>query len=350
MKKIFLYFLTFGYFSTYAQKTNDCGTTPKGPLVMFSQKQINDLKSVSAINTPYCVKVFITVFANDNGSFRADNNANILTNFQYMVNAFQPHNICFMLAGIKQVNNTDLNYQDIDTEQAELSPFIQAGFLNVFIHDTIPGANGSAYDIPNPYLSLNGSSYNIATMGHEMGHSLGLYHTFHGSNENVARTGACKNCETMGDLLCDTPADDNGGVNGLCIYTGTAKDACSTPTQYTPLTNNMMAYGNFICRNSFTSGQGERIRLTIANNATINNLMAQDILYMPVFSNLTISSGTNYNLARDLFVVSDGSTNLTVNGTANQFFQAKKVTLKPGTKFSPSSGGKVSIKSNPYCN
>jgi hypothetical protein len=41
---------------------------------------------------------------------------------------------------------------------------------------------------------------------------------------------------------------------------------------------------------------------------------------------------------------------MTVNGTAQKFFQAKKVLLKSGTKFSPAAGDKVSVKFNPYCN
>lgn len=368
MKKALILILAFLFFidKSLGQKKDDspkivCGTTVNGPLKFITKKTKDSLNAVFqnnlAVNTPYTVKVYITVFANDDGTNRGDDDANILTNFQYMADAFRAQNICFLLAGIRQINNTDLNTHNVDSEPtSEITAYLVSGFLNIFIHnqmaDDNPNTtpNGKAYDIPNTYMSLNGTNYNIATMGHEMGHCLGLYHTFHDANEKVDRTGACKNCETAGDLLCDTPADDNGSVDSSCVYTGAGQDSCTPAATYNPLTNNMMTYGNFNCRNSFTLGQGDRMRTMMLSTAGLTSLILEDNVYIPVAINLTYSTGTGYSLARDNVYVSDAAPTLTIIGTTNYQFQAKRVVIKSGTKFTPAAGGKVLVKSNPYCN
>lgn len=362
MKKLLFLLMTLTYTHLSAQIEGiNCGTQAKGKPIIFTQEQKDKL--ANAINTPYTVKIFVTVFADNNGSNRAAPDDDILRQVQNMANQFQPQNICFVLGGIRQMNDSDLNNHDANdsTENTELPPVLVDGFLNIFIHNALPGYNGNAYSIPNTYLSMSGSAIKsqtfIGILAHEMGHCLGLYHTFEPwkdkfgnptNKENVDRSGNCKNCTTAGDVLCDTPADDNGGVNSSCVYIGTGKDACNT--SYTPLTNNLMAYGNYSCINTFTTEQGARMRTFLTTDNSLTPFLVHDILYIPILSNYTISSGTAYTIAREVVYVSDGSANLTVNGTANQFFQAKKVSLKSGTKFSPASGGKVSVKSNPYCN
>jgi hypothetical protein len=363
MKKILFLLMTLIHTNLSAQiiQQIDCGTKVTGKPIIFTQEQKDKLANV--INTPYTVKIFVTVFADDNGSNRATTDADVLRQVQNMANQYQPQNICFILGGIRQLNNSDLNDQDADdsTEKTELPPVLVNGFLNIFIHKALPGYNGNAYAIPNTYLSMSGSAMEsldfIGILAHEMGHCLGLYHTFEPwrdkfgnptNKEKVARDGDCKNCTTAGDVLCDTPADDNGGVNASCVYIGTGKDACNT--SYSPLTNNLMAYGDYSCITTFTNDQGDRMRSFLETNSSLHAFLVHDILYTPVIGNYTISSGTGYSLARDIFYVSDGNPNLTVNGTANYQFQAKKVLLKSGTKFSPGVGGRVSVKSNPYCN
>jgi len=87
------------------------------------------------------------------------------------------------------------------------------------------------------------------TLTHELGHYLGLLHPHSGwdaavfnpadhtptptispggrPTENQARSGACRNCETAGDLLCDTPPDYNFGFGwNDCNYNLGTLDPC----------------------------------------------------------------------------------------------------------------------------
>jgi Pregnancy-associated plasma protein-A len=362
-KIIILLILISGKLFGQNKSQAECGTPTPAKAAIISKEQMTAFRQIQTITEPYAIKVFITVFANNDGSDLGATDSNIKRQYENMVNQYSPHGICFLLAGIKQVNSTDLNDFNKDTEASELTPYLVPNMLNLFIHNSLytntGGLNGTAYSIPSTKLSVSSGFMadfsNLSTMGHEVGHCLNLYHTFeteYGA-ENVARTGVCSNCTSTGDYLCDTQADmGDPYLNDhivACAYNGTQTDACNTSI-YAPDPTNMMTYGERACRANFTTEQITRMKYYLINDVDLNNTIAQDIVYYPVIFSSTLSSGTYFTLARDVLNVSEGGANLTINGTANQSLQAKKVTLKSGTKFSPSIGGKISVKSNPYCN
>ncbi|HTL08051.1 MAG TPA: M43 family zinc metalloprotease, partial [Chitinophagaceae bacterium] len=110
-------------------------------------------------------------------------------------------------------------------------------------------------------------------LAHELGHYLGLYHTFEG--QDCANT----DCSTDGDKVCDTPPDASPYDSPDCSR---PDNSCKTDSLSGPFTRNVpdmisnfMDYSNYSCHTSFTAGQGERMRNTIAllrNNPLLSTL------------------------------------------------------------------------------
>jgi hypothetical protein len=347
-----------------AQTNNDCGTKFRSPKIHHDS--LTPLINVDNFTTPYPIRIFIHVFADDNGTNRAVPDINILQQVDNMKNFYAAQNICFIVAGIEQVNNSALNAMRTDFEEAELLPLLVADCIDIFVHTTLRDAdgtlNGSAYDIPNTYLSIVSTavmddSVNISTLAHEMGHCLGLYHTFQtwedGDGNTIRelknRSGICSNCTTQGDLLCDTEADrDNpeSSINATsCNYTGSqVLDACNNALVMAP--TNIMTYGRRGCRSVFTNGQGSRARSFLLSQPSLLDCIAED--NETISTNQTVSSGRRLYAARNQVTIS--TTQLTYTNSVRVNFSAKQVTVPPGTIFSPSAADAyVEIRAGTFC-
>lgn len=104
------------------------------------------------------------------------------------------------------------------------------------------------------------------TLTHEVGHYLGLFHTFNGTTSCSSET----DCTNQGDRVCDTPATIQA--------TSCSNPACAGTQQV----ENYMDYTSQTCQDMFTEGQKLRMRTTLESQRTS---MITSLGCMPVYTN-----------------------------------------------------------------
>ncbi len=170
---------------------------------------------------------------------------------------FDPIKISFAVCDYRYIDN--YNFYDLIKEEKEpemLANFYENNVINLYCvdHITLAGdsVGGYAYMPGGPDVIVLAQ---MSAIAHEMGHFFGLLHTFDTDNGVELVNGS--NCETAGDLICDTDADP--------YYEDMPMDGCNIEEDlvdtlgvyYVPPTNNIMSYYGCACK--FTQGQYRRM-------------------------------------------------------------------------------------------
>ena len=195
--------------------------------------------------------------------------------------------------GISQaagLNNADQSMIEalVDASNSQ-STFNPNKYINIYIVDdilgsvagfaTLPSSHGNKIDgiyIERNYLINNSSlNTNMNVLAHEMGHYLGLFHTF-GICQQSFEICSCtnSNCLFDGDMVCDTPPNQlqaNGyfqdSFPNTCITDATftiSDGSTNNPTtDVNDPKDNFMDYGVWAWQKKFTIGQITRMNFMV---------------------------------------------------------------------------------------
>ena len=191
---------------------------------------------------------------------------------------------------------TRLNKDVEDQNLKDLIRWETKDYINIWIVDQIssnngnntvgyanlPGGHGSSYDgivIEANAVGLNKSSNIVLT--HEMGHYLGLYHTFEQGCLN-------DDCLAQGDRVCDTPPDqvNHEGSCSVPVNSCMTDSDSGFSSDQEDLDDNFMDYNTVSCINYFTEGQSDRMNFFIDNAR--NSLLNSRACQMPCTSMITL--------------------------------------------------------------
>lgn len=165
-------------------------------------------------------------------------------------NALAAHSIRVSSLGFDEIlDDNYYNFDDSKFNSLVYSSYSRSEAINIYLlDDDVYDAGraiigGNALVIGGAYRLGGVTQYLVPslTLAHELGHCLGLYHTFETLFGNELVNGS--NCTAAGDLVCDTPAESPLFAfeeNASCAYTTTRTDA--NGDTYAPDPHNIMNY------------------------------------------------------------------------------------------------------------
>lgn len=318
MKKICILFLLalVGSHWTYGQT---CGTPSPTRSTIYPSK-INARGASAAV----CVQVYFHIIRTSDGA-DAFLHPYLPAILSALNKAFTPHYITINEAGVDYINDTDFIQIDSRSEAIELGKVNhQSNAINFYIVQSLwqEGGRdlaGTTNTIPSNHLIIRSDQAETAFAAHELAHCFNLLHTHETSRGVEAIDGS--NCQMAGDQVCDTPADPGTGFesDGFgCTYAGGGG--------YHPIPDNIMANVSANCLNSFTEGQGARMRQAITHDPLLQPRIGQGCIMMSRLDHLgcrpatvTLSNVgvaiTRWTVSNNVRIIAQTDTSITITTT-----------------------------------
>jgi len=340
---VLLLLLTFFTAKANSQSASFCGTNEG---ICFYDTIVSNPQQNTRAITSIVARVSVHIVRETNGSGGLDYNEMTET-VNEMIAFFAQYDICIIVKSIDEIKNSFIynsSWTWYDGGNNNGKPDAYEQYCNIdaidvffFGHDRVnmaevDGVGRGTATIIGGTQTHQGIEYNVTNgkiLAHEIGHILGLYHTFRGCGAATKDIdpiggGACleignSNCEICGDIICDTPPNPvtnsncidpiscvahwlSDGTASLCVLDEiTFNSKVSNPVFFNN-TNNIMSYTPVSCMNILTDGQLARIRLVV-NTAVeyqrpLSNVVVlryeddyNEIYGYRTISNLTLNAG-----------------------------------------------------------
>lgn len=291
--------------------------------------------------TIYLFNVYIHIIRPAGGN-AFDDKENICNTLMERLNRyFYKHSIYFTLKGSEFIDSDTYNaYNAYNATQIyNVNPHSDAFDIYIFTNgDNFGNVGGAAVPEQGNELWVTSNTYHLETVVHEMGHILGLHHTFKGTADgNNPEFVDGSNAATAGDNIVDTPADpcilDNNSN-----YGGTIHDVDAHGDVYAPDETNLMSY--YAKRKQFSEGQEAKIRSAIygstekkarlykGNNLITGNSIISSSATYQLNSNLLSEYLLNNATVRWTVQMEAYSNTLSKNVTATSYYTGNTLTLK----------------------
>jgi hypothetical protein len=292
---LFLISLTPSVFSQDFQnkytKRLGCSTPPMTKLQREYTLNVVDKVSAKRNTGTTCFPIRIHRVTEDDGMGGIGMDA-ISKGVANLNNFYLEAGIQFYIASINTIPNSEWYEFSAEEEEAYMTSANSIyDAVNIYFVNSISISNrvfcGYAYFPNDTTNSLNMLMDNSCllnqangTFVHEFGHFFNLAHTHQytgngntdANAESVSRNGENRNCDTNGDLLCDTAADPDGSNDNNCNF---INDGTSTTDiyglTYIPDIDNIMSYYTDRCGGIFTPGQYTRIANGLATRLSHTN-------------------------------------------------------------------------------
>jgi hypothetical protein len=296
---------------------------------------------------PYFLRIYIHVIRRTDGT-GGQTPEQVREALAYLDQDFNPHNIFFVWdCEIDYIDNTFYYNSNGTSAVFNVNSHTDGIDIYFFRDQPAPGATGNGlaqnigakafYVMGNYWNPPYGSLVRSHVTSHEMGHCLGLWHTFQTQSGCTSFVNGT-NCSTCGDFVCDTPADPGWGFQinyPQCTWLNSGNDPNGDP--YAPDPHQVMAYTHPDCMEYFSTGQGERMRQIISITPIL-----QACLVTPDFVGHTITANTTWTTANtpnngdflienDL-VVESGATLTISAGVTVHFGEQSRLIVKPNAR------------------